>query len=66
MTTNTSTITVIIIESQYNEALVVIENYLKKGSNALSFDEKQELKRISLLVEVYEQQVYPMPIQTKP
>ena len=49
-------------ENQYKEALVIIENYLKKGSNVLTFDEKQELRRISLLVEAYEQQMYPMPI----
>ncbi len=53
-------------EYQYKEALSLIENDLKKGSNVLSSEEKQELKRISLLVEAYEQQVYPMPMQTKP
>ena len=54
--------TVITTENQYKEALVIIENYLKKGSNVLTFDEKQELRRISLLVEAYEQQMNPMPI----
>ncbi len=49
-------------ENQYKEALGVIEKYLEKGSDALIFDEKQELRRISLLVEAYEQQVYPMPL----
>ncbi len=49
-------------ENQYNLALEAIETYLQKGSNALSFDEKKELQRISLLVEAYEQEVSPMPL----
>lgn len=55
-------ITAILNENQYNDALSVIETYLQKGSDALTFDEEQELLRISLLVEAYEQKVYPMPL----
>ena len=55
-------LTSVTTENQYKEALAVIEIYLQKGSTALSFDEKQELRRISLLVESFEQQVYPMPM----
>jgi HTH-type transcriptional regulator/antitoxin HigA len=49
-------------ENQYNAALSEIETYLQKGSNALSWDEKNELRRVSLLVEAYEQLVSPMPL----
>ena len=49
-------------ENQYNVALELIETYLQKGSSALMPEEKQELKRLSLLVEAYELQVYPMPM----
>ena len=55
-------LTTISTENQYNRALEAIETYLQKGSNALSFDEKKELQRISLLVEAYEQEVSPMPL----
>ncbi len=55
-------ITAILTENQYNDALSVIETYLQRGSNALTFDEEQELLRISLLVEAYEQKTYPMPL----
>lgn len=55
-------ITSITTENQYNAALSEIETYLQKGSNALSWDEKNELRRISLLVEAYEQLVSPMPL----
>ena len=55
-------LTSITTKSQYNEALAVIETYLQKGSTGLSFDEKQELRRISVLVEAFEQQIAPMPL----
>ena len=55
-------LTSITTKSQYNEALSVIETYLQKGSTGLSFDEKQELRRISVLVEAFEQQIAPMPL----
>ena len=55
-------LTTVATQHQYNEALSVIETYLKKGSIVLSFEEKQELRRISLLVEAFEQQISPMPM----
>jgi HTH-type transcriptional regulator / antitoxin HigA len=55
-------LTAITTENQYDVALAIIETYLQKGSKALSFDDKKELKRISILVEAYEQQVCPMPL----
>ena len=55
-------LTSITTKSQYNEALSVIETYLQRGSTNLSFDEKQELRRISVLVEAFEQEIAPMPL----
>lgn len=55
-------ITAILTENQYNDALSVIETYLQRGSDALTSDEEEELLRISLLVEAYEQQTFPMPL----
>ena len=56
-------IRVITTENQYNEALETIEEYLKKGSQLMTDGDKQELRRLSVLVEAYEQKVYPMPMQ---
>ena len=56
-------IRVITTENQYNEALETIEEYLKKGSQLMTDGDKQELHRLSVLVEAYEQKVYPMPMQ---
>ena len=53
---------IITTENQYNSALTLIETYLQKGGSALMPEEKQELKRLSLLVEAYELKVYPMPM----
>ena len=53
---------IITTEKQYNSALTLIETYLQKGASALMPEEKQELKRLSLLVEAYELKVYPMPM----
>lgn len=56
-------IKVITTENQYNEALEIIEEYLKKGSQLMTDGDKQELRRLSVLAEAYEQKVYPMPMQ---
>ncbi len=47
-------------EKQYEEALESIEVLLQKGQK-MSDSEKQELRRLSVLVECYEQKTYPMP-----
>ena len=50
-------------EKHYNEALETIEIYLQKGSTGMTQEDKQALRQLSLLVEAYEQKVYPMPMQ---
>ena len=50
-------------ENQYNETLEVIEMYLQKGSKGMTIDDKKELRRLSVLVEDYEQLTSPMPMQ---
>ena len=55
-------LTEITTESQYNEALALIETYIQRGTAAFSHEDDQELLRISLLVEAYEQKVDPMPL----
>jgi HTH-type transcriptional regulator / antitoxin HigA len=50
-------------EEQYNEALENIEGFLKKGSQLMTEADKLELRRLSVLVEAYEQKTYPMPLQ---
>ena len=55
-------LTEVTTESQYNDALAYIETFIQKGTAALSPEEDQELLRISLLVEAYEEKVYPMPL----
>ena len=59
---NNKKMSIITTENQYNSALTLIETYLQKGASALMPEEKQELKRLSLLVEAYELKVYPMPM----
>ena len=49
-------------ENEYNDALAVIEIYLQKGSKGMTFEDKQELLRLSIMVEAYEQIVCPMPM----
>jgi HTH-type transcriptional regulator / antitoxin HigA len=55
-------LTEVTTENQYNDALAYIETFIQKGTAALSAEEDQELLRISLLVEAYEEKVYPMPL----
>ncbi len=50
-------------ENQYNEALAVIETYLQLGSIGMTIEDKKELRRLSVLVEAYEQETDPMPMQ---
>lgn len=52
-------------EKDYKNTLDAIEKYLQKGSTRLSEEEKQELLRLSLRAEAYEQAVYPMPMPSK-
>lgn len=58
-------ITEISTEKQYNEVAKAIETYLKKGSQGMTDADKQELRRLSVLAEAYEQKVFPMPIKLK-
>jgi HTH-type transcriptional regulator / antitoxin HigA len=52
-------------EKDYQHLLDTIETYLVKGSHQLSGEEKQELLRLSLRAEAFEQAVYPMPMPSK-
>jgi HTH-type transcriptional regulator / antitoxin HigA len=55
--------TMISTEKEYNIALEQIEIYLQKGSKSMTFEDKQALRSLSVLVETYEQKVYPMPMK---
>lgn len=50
-------------EKEYNDALTQIEAFLSKGSSILTEPELAELQRLSLLVEKYEDEYYPMPVE---
>ena len=52
---------VISTEKEYNIALEQIEQYLQKGSQGMTLEDKKALRSLSVLVEAYEQKVYPMP-----
>lgn len=56
-------ITSISTEKEYNIALEQIEQYLQKGSQGMTIEDKKALRSLSVLVETYEQKVYPMPMQ---
>ena len=58
-------ISIIQNEADYQIALATIEPYLQKGFANLSNAEDEELARISLLIEEYEEIVYPMPFRPK-
>ena len=47
----------------YEQAMEGIETYLAKGSANLSETDLAELQRLSLLVERYEEEPYPMPVE---
>lgn len=55
-------LTQVATEKQYNDALAIIETYIQRGTDVLSYEDDKELLRISLLVEAYEQKVDPMPL----
>jgi HTH-type transcriptional regulator / antitoxin HigA len=50
--------------SEYHSALAQIESYIEKGFKNLTKRETAELQKISVAVEEYERQKYPMPLQT--
>lgn len=50
-------------QKEYAQALAVIETYLAKGSANLTEADLAELQRLSLLVERYEDEEYPMPVE---
>lgn len=50
--------------SQYHSTLAKIESFIEKGFNNLTRSETLELQKLSLSVEEYELQKYPMPLQT--
>lgn len=50
--------------SQYHTALAKIEAFLEKGFGNLTEKETEQLRQISLSVEAYEKNKYPMPVTT--
>ena len=56
---------ILTIETQhdYTQALAVIETFLAKDSTNLTETDLAELQRLSLLVERYEDERYPMPVE---
>ena len=52
-------------ESEYQAALAAIEPFLQKGFEHLSFEEDEELARITSLIEDYEAIHYPLPFKPK-
>jgi HTH-type transcriptional regulator / antitoxin HigA len=52
-------------QADYRLALAIIEPFLKKGFDALTPEEDDELARISMLIEQYEAVHYPMPFKPK-
>jgi hypothetical protein len=54
----------ITMNSQYHEALAKIETFIEKGFNNLTKKETEDLKDISLAVEMFEKKKYLMPVYT--
>ena len=52
-------------ESEYQAALAAIEPFLQKGFEHLSFEEDEELARMTSLIEDYEAIHYPLPFKPK-
>ena len=52
-------------ESEYQAALAAIEPFLQKGFEHLSFEEDEELARITSLIEDYEAINYALPFKPK-
>lgn len=48
--------------SQYHTALAKIESFIEKGFKNLTKPETEALKKLSIAVEEYEMQKYPMPL----
>lgn len=51
-------------QNEYSQAMEVIETYLAKGALNLTETDLAELQRLSLLVERYEEERYPMPVDS--
>lgn len=49
--------------SQYHSALAQVELYIEKGFKNLTKKETAELQRLSVAVEEFEMQKYPMPLK---
>ncbi|GAA4318095.1 helix-turn-helix domain-containing protein [Compostibacter hankyongensis] len=49
---------------QYHTALAKIEAFIEKGFGNLTATETEQLRVISLAVEAYEKEKYPMPVTT--
>lgn len=49
--------------SQYHTALAKVESFIEKGFKNLTRPETEELQKLSVAVEEYEMQKYPMPLQ---
>ena len=49
--------------SQYHTALAKIESFIEKGFKNLTKGETEELQKLSVEVEEYEMQKYPMPLR---
>ncbi len=56
---------ILTVETQkhYEQALAEIEVFLAKGSSNMTEADLAELQRLSLLVERYEDEHYPMPVE---
>ncbi len=55
-------LSVIMSERDYNEVMDQIELYLTKGSAKMTETDLADLQRLSLIVEKYENMLYPMPM----
>jgi hypothetical protein len=51
-------------QSQYHLALAKIETFIEKGFHNLNEKETKELKEISIATEKFEENLYPMPVET--
>ena len=51
-------------KTDYERTLAQIENYLVKDAANLTEADLGELRRLSVLVERYEDRQYPMPVKT--
>ncbi len=54
----------LISNSQYHSSLAKIEVFIEKGFKKLSKAETEELKQLSAAVEKFENEKYPMPLET--